>query len=427
MTAFEDSTFDATWRAVREGRLRKAQLGAMWGLASHAIRSQNPAQIVLPTGVGKTQVLVAAPYLLEARRVLVVAPSRLVRDQLVEEFATLSSTKARQLLPNDVAAPRVAVAGGRATEDDWARWRDFDAVIGTAAALSTGYPDVKRVPNDLFDLVLFDEAHHLPAKSWTAILEEAATRAVLVTATPFRRDGKPLPGEFAFDYSLSQALADGVYSPVDFIAVEPGPNDDSDVQLARAAAIRLAMPEHEAADSRLLVRADRVHEAKRLVDVYGAEGIRLGLVVGTTAPSTVRRTLKAVADGDLQGFACVGALVEGFDFPTLKIAAYHAPHKNLGSTLQFVGRLARISGTRGEVLAVPALIEGETADLYRQDTSWADLLPTLADAALERERAVRRFVAGGSTTSHENISARLTAAAAPSPNPSFNDECASEP
>ena len=34
-------------------------------------------------------------------------------------------------------------------------------------------------------------------------------------------------------------------------------------------------------------------------------------------------------------------LGEGFDFPNLKIAAIHSPHKSLVSTLQFIGRFAR--------------------------------------------------------------------------------------
>ena len=34
-------------------------------------------------------------------------------------------------------------------------------------------------------------------------------------------------------------------------------------------------------------------------------------------------------------------LGEGFNFPKLKIAAIHAPHKSLENTLQFIGRFAR--------------------------------------------------------------------------------------
>ena len=62
--------------------LREAQLGAAWALGSHWTASASPAQIVLPTGVGKTLVMTLAPFLKPARRVLVVAPGRVLRDQL---------------------------------------------------------------------------------------------------------------------------------------------------------------------------------------------------------------------------------------------------------------------------------------------------------------------------------------------------------
>ena len=39
-------------------------------------------------------------------------------------------------------------------------------------------------------------------------------------------------------------------------------------------------------------------------------------------------------------------LGEGYDFPNLKIAAVHATHKSLASTLQFIGRFARTNAEK---------------------------------------------------------------------------------
>jgi superfamily II DNA or RNA helicase len=380
------------WGLVDDGKLRRAQLGACWALAGHDARSSEPAQIILPTGAGKTLVLCAAPFLLRARRVLVIAPGRLVRRQLIEQFATLRDLRAQGLLAADLAPPRVADASGHTTEADWERWRHVDVVVGTANSLSSGYPGVKRVPADLFDLVLFDEAQHLPARTWTAILQEAHARAALFSATPFRRDRKQLPGTPVFTYPLGQAMRDGIYAPIDFVPITVADGQDPDRALALAAAERLHSEEHQVAGSRLLVRAERVADAEALVTLYESVGVALGLVVGTSSPRTVSRTLEQVRRGELLGFVCVGALVEGFDFPALKIAAYHAPHRNLASTLQFIGRLARVTGARGELLAIPAMVEGETRDLYREDAAWRELLPQITDAALERERRVRHYL-----------------------------------
>jgi superfamily II DNA or RNA helicase len=210
-----------------------------------------------------------------------------------------------------------------------------------AAAEQTAQAMRKGSPPDLFDLVLFDEAQHLPARTWTAILHEADARAALFTATPFRRDRKQLPGSPVFTYPLGQAMRDGIYAPVDFLPVAVPPGDDPDRALALTAAERLQSQEHQQAGTRLLVRAERVADAEELLRLYADVGVALGLVVGTSAPRTVRRTLDQVQSGELLGFVCVGALVEGFDFPALKIAAYHAPHRNPGC------RLVRIAGRGG--------------------------------------------------------------------------------
>ena len=55
-------------------------------------------------------------------------------------------------------------------------------------------------PADLFDLVLVDEAHHAPARTWSRLLDLLGTaRQVLFTATPFRRDEKEIKGKFLFE------------------------------------------------------------------------------------------------------------------------------------------------------------------------------------------------------------------------------------
>jgi superfamily II DNA or RNA helicase len=309
-------------------------------------------------------------------------------------FETLRDLKAAGVLPPDTPSPAVVRVEHRATTADWGDWRNADVVIGTPDVLSHGYPGVERVPQGLFDLVIFDEAHHLPARVWTAILEAIDAPAVLLTATPTRRDGKPLAGDLVYAYPLSQAIADGVYAPVRFRAVTPAVGQDPDLAIAQAAHDRLADPMHRDAGSRLLVRTGTKLEAERLVQVYATVGLDVGLVLGDTAPSTVRRILSDVTEGRLQGFVAVGAMIEGFDFPALKIAAYHHPHRSLAPTLQFLGRLSRVTphGIRGELLAIPEQVEGETRELYNQDRDWAELMPEIVDAALHEEQAIRHYV-----------------------------------
>jgi superfamily II DNA or RNA helicase len=51
--------------------------------------------------------------------------------------------------------------------------------------------------------------------------------------------------------------------------------------------------------------------------------------------------IKRLLNREIRIIICVDMLGEGFDMPSLKIAALHDVHKSLGITLQFTGRFTR--------------------------------------------------------------------------------------
>ncbi|PZR02460.1 MAG: hypothetical protein DI539_27650, partial [Flavobacterium psychrophilum] len=62
-----------TYPIAEEGRpgfgLRRAQIGAIHSIASHFTISKKPGIVVMPTGTGKTAVLMMCPFVLKANRV----------------------------------------------------------------------------------------------------------------------------------------------------------------------------------------------------------------------------------------------------------------------------------------------------------------------------------------------------------------------
>jgi superfamily II DNA or RNA helicase len=235
----------------------KRRGGALYAIAAHRSTSDEPAQVVLPTGVGKTLVAVLAPYLLEARRLLVVTPARIVRDQVAHEFSTLGQATATGALGDTTPRPAVLRVDHRCTTETWERCRERDVVVGTPMVLSHGNQGVDPVPLDLFDLVIFDEAHHLPATTWTTLHQRLEhVPSVLLTATPFRNDKQRLPGDIAYAYPLRRAVARGVYQPVSFVPMAPAAPAERDAALASKAVERLRAREHRDARSRLLIRTD---------------------------------------------------------------------------------------------------------------------------------------------------------------------------
>ncbi len=89
------------------GALRRGQLGALWALSAHFTVEAAPFQAVLPTGVGKTAVMTLLPFVVPTTRVLVVAPSKLVRDQIAEEFAQLVVLRETATATEGMPAPKV--------------------------------------------------------------------------------------------------------------------------------------------------------------------------------------------------------------------------------------------------------------------------------------------------------------------------------
>ncbi|GLY44501.1 hypothetical protein Amsp01_105240 [Amycolatopsis sp. NBRC 101858] len=380
--------------------LRRAQVGAAWALGA-ALMSGRPtaAMAVLPTGTGKSAVLGLVPLLVATDRpVLLAAPNRLVRDQLAETLKTQYTLKQLGVIPRNTREPQVTVVQHRlATVDDWIEAaREADFVIGTPGVLSPSYAEVAKPPRGLFRTVLVDEAHHVPAKTWTTLLESfPGTQRALLTATPVRADGKEINAEIVYSYALADALRDGVIAPVTFIPVARTADQSRDEALAAAAIERLRDPEHLAGRSLLIVRAGRIDEAKALVEVYRAAGAELALVTGQTTPGQLQKILGKLEADELHGLLSVGVLGEGFNFPRLKIAVYHRKHQSLGPTLQFAGRVNRAGGSLGpaELLAVPGEdIADETRQLYESDADWSRVLAGLADAAIEGERDRRRFL-----------------------------------
>jgi superfamily II DNA or RNA helicase len=238
---------------------------------------REPTVISIPTGTGKTAVGMAAPFLGidPSRRVLVVAPARHLRVQLVEQFSTYAQLHRLGVLREAVEPPRVLEMTGRTA--DWTSLEPYDVVVALPQSISPAhYEQGQLPPRDLFDLVVVDEAHHAPAETWRAVLDHFdGARALLLTATPRRRDGRRIPGSLEYYYPLRRALEEGLYQPIEpMLLASPMPGDRaaSDRAIAARAAEVLASQEHQT--SVLLVRGGSIARLRELQHAY--ERLRLG-------------------------------------------------------------------------------------------------------------------------------------------------------
>jgi len=376
---------------------RPGQLGALHSSLAHFSANDDPAILCLPTGYGKTAVMMALPYLVKAMRTLVVEPSNVLRSQSAGHFKVQSTLRRLGVLPADVPNPKVTPQKGRpATADEWEELRAFDVVISTPQSTSPKIaPDA---PADLFDLIIFDEAHHAPAETWRAYLSHfTGARFVFLTATPFRRDKKAIPGKLAYNYPVSKASTEKAFGRVVFKAApvrNDQDEDEIDRSIVRVAARQLAEDKAAGFDHRLFARAATISSAPGLVDLYAAAGVKTAAIHSHISRRQQDEVEANLLSGELDGVVCVDMFGEGYDFPKLKIAALHAPHRSLVPTLQFIGRFARTTDSAtGDATLVSSLarLREANAKLFEDGVDISLLIDTAAQGQIaqsEKEQAI---------------------------------------
>ena len=377
--------------------LRKAQVGAIHSIYSHFTVSKQPGIVIMPTGTGKTAVLMMCPFVLKANRVLVITPSKLVRNQIAVGFSELQPLRNLGVLSNQASGIRVKeLTSEIRSMNTWAELSNYQVVISTPRCISPGIEGIQPSDPNFFDLILIDEAHHSPASSWIDIINHYTSASiVLFTATPFRRDKKEIPGKIIYNYPISLAYEEGIFGKTEFIPVDAPEGDD--IAIARECE-RVFRAEPEGTVHYIMVRTDSKSRATALAEIYrNNTSLRLSLVHSGLSARTVENTLINLRNGNIDGIICVDMLGEGFDFPNLKIAAIHSPHKSLAATLQFIGRFTRTNAgniTYAKFIAIPSEIEIERKFLYRTNSIWRELIIDLSQTRIDEEVESRDLIDG---------------------------------
>lgn len=366
---------------------RPGQLGAIHAVLAHASVHDEPAIVCLPTGYGKTSLMMALPLLLTPIRVLIVEPSDALRRQVYSHFKEMSTLRRIGALSGEVSNPSVKKLDVRpANAAEWAKLAEYDVVISTPNSAS---PDLAPGASDeLFDLIIFDEAHHAPANTWAAFLSHyKSARFIFLTATPFRRDGKVIPGKLVYRYPVVRAVEEGAFRPVAFRAapVQDHLNDEHvDRSIAQTAVQQMRDDLAAGYDHRLFVRAASIKAAHALVPLYSSLGIAVEAVNSQLSKRAQDECEQRLLRGELHGIVCVDMFGEGYDFPKLKVAALHAPHRSLVPTIQFIGRFARSDTTTGDATLIAPISRIESAPdaLLREGVDIAQLIDQAAQAEL---------------------------------------------
>lgn len=380
--------------------LRPPQLGALHAIAAHWSLSNEPATVVMPTGTGKTETMLAALVAENIGSFLVVVPSRALRDQTVGKFETLGLLRELGCLPERVRNPVVGVIATRpkaATDLDV--FSKCNVVVATIGAIAQGAATsfVKKMANGA-DVLVVDEAHHIAAATWNALRDAFKGRRVLqFTATPYRRDGLLVDGEVIYSYPLSKAQQDGYFKPITFDPVHEIDDDDADKAIATKAIAQLQADLDKGLDHLVMARCESIERAKTIYGIYAAKGRKFRPVLVHSKSDDAAAQLKKLRDRASRIVVCVDMLGEGFDLPQLKIAAVHDSHKSLAVLLQFTGRFTRAAGANvGDATVIANIanqnVSGALERLYSEDADWNKLLREFSSAAIRSHAAFIDFL-----------------------------------
>lgn len=322
--------------------------------AAHARGVRRPAT-VLATGAGKTIIIAEAARTSRhgaagGKRVLVLAH----REELVQQNAQ----KVRDVAPD----LKVGVVQAGVNQV---------AAHVISASVQTLASPMRRAQLRDVGLVVVDEAHHAPARTYVETLTHfgalgdpvrtGGAVALGVTATMARGDDKALGDiweEIVYVRETAELIADGfLVRPIAYrVRVE-------DLQLAKVrkvagdysnaglgAAIEESMAPKKIAEALLKHAPDRqtllfaplVHTAEVIRDALREAGFTAELVHGGTPKDERRRLLQAYRDGHVQVLCNAMIFTEGTDLPMTGCVVIARPTMNPALFVQMVGRGLRL-------------------------------------------------------------------------------------
>jgi superfamily II DNA or RNA helicase len=383
--------------------LRNPQLGALHAIHSHWSVAETTATIVMPTGTGKTEVMLSVLVSARCPRLLVVAPTDALRAQLAEKFTSLGILKLPGCAVLNPGARHPIVCTlqhipNTTDEVDYIFQRSH-VIVTTSSVAGQSDESVQARMAHHCPYFFIDEAHHAEAPTWVVFKERFKERRVVqFTATPFREDGRSLDGEIIYKYPLKKAQEEGYFKPIRFVPVVAFNRKKADQAIAAKAIAQL----REDADKGhiLMARAENVARAKEVFELYRPyEEFRpVQLHTGITSVTQREAIRRQIITGESRIVVCVDMLGEGFDLPTLKIAAFHDIRKTLAVTLQLAGRFTRARPDLGDATFIAntadVQVQEELRKLYTRDPDWNILLPQLSDTMIGEQMSLQEFLRG---------------------------------
>jgi superfamily II DNA or RNA helicase len=327
--------------------------------------------------------------------VLVVVPSKALRTQIANKFAKLGILQKHGIVTDYIRTPVVGIIDHELRShvdlEIFERCNVVVAVVNSVTGSKSG-PFIEEIAKRCSHLI-FDEAHHVPAVSWTRLKDAFKNKRILqFTATPYREDRSPIGGKVIYNYPLSAAQKEGYFKPINFKGIFEIDQKQADIRIADEAVKQLREDLKQGYNHRLLARCKSIDRAAEVLKIYEDKGTDLNPTIVHSRATNPAARIEDLRAGNHKIVVTVDMLKEGFDMPELKVAAIHDNFKSLAVTMQFAGRFPRAGG---DSVGTPTVVANTGLDemkaslqgLYDEDADWNQMLSNLSfEKIVEQER-----------------------------------------
>lgn len=339
---------------------------------------KNKAIIQIPVGCGKSGLAALLPLGLAKGRVLILAPNLQIKESLFEALDITNRPKCfwrktGVLAPGDMATGPLACTletGNISVAEK------THLVITNIQQVASVDKWLSEFPDDFFDMIIVDEAHHSAASTWKMVIARfPEAKIVYMTATPFRSDRQEIDGELIYRYPFRSATLKGYIKRLKASYVAPKEiilsfSDqkkrvytlDEVIKLkeeewfSRGVALADPCNEHIVDNSlqkleelrqtgtqhQLIAVACSINHGKEICSLYRKRGYAVDIIHSKQESGEKARVLAELKNGTLDCIVQVQMLGEGFDHPKLSVAAIFRPFRSLAPYIQFVGRIMRV-------------------------------------------------------------------------------------
>lgn len=318
--------------------------------------------LVLPTGCGKTVVFakVTEDCVRQGNRVLILAHRGELLDQAADKLMKTTG---------------LGCALEKAESTCQGSW--FRVVVGSVQTLMR-QKRLDQFPEDFFDTIIIDEAHHCISDSYQKVLKHFPDAQILgVTATPDRGDMQNL-GQFfeslAYEYTLPKAIKEGYLTPIkaltiplkidmSSVSVQAGDFKASDIGTALDPYLEGIAEEMKkyCSDKKTVVFLPLVKTSQKFRDLLNEHGFQAAEVNGN---SQDRAEILADFEAGKYNVLCNSMLLtEGWDCPSVDCIVVLRPTKVRSLYCQMVGRGTRLFPGKDHLLLLDFLWHTERHEL----------------------------------------------------------------